>query len=82
MRMDEKTFIILEELSKIGRSIQPILYEATKPTTYPALQRRLDNLKEAGLIEEHLSGVKKYYEITNFGVQASMTLDINKNLDL
>jgi DNA-binding Lrp family transcriptional regulator len=80
--MDEKTFIILEELNKTGRSTQPILYEATKPTIYPALQRRLDNLKEAGLIEEHLGGVNKYYEVTNFGVQVSMMLDTNKNLDL
>jgi DNA-binding Lrp family transcriptional regulator len=83
MRTDEKTRIILEELNEKGSLTQPSLYEATKPTTYPALQKRLDVLKEAGLIDEGLGERHfRYYNITNFGVQVSIMLDVDKNLDL
>jgi hypothetical protein len=78
VRLDEKCLIILEKLYekreyKTSTSYCPAenLYEATKPTQYRGLYRRLHNLEEEGLITSCrvLTRNRPLCEITDFGMK-------------
>ena len=72
MIFDEKSLVILEKLNKTPTSLHmETLYEATKPTQYRGLLRRVGELKEAGLINTTNA---TYCKITDFGRQVASML--------
>jgi DNA-binding HxlR family transcriptional regulator len=72
VRLDEKCLIILEKLNENSDRYcnDEILYNATKPTQYRGLHRRLNNLEEADLITTAHVLYRSYnYKITDFGME-------------
>ncbi|MFH0929080.1 MAG: hypothetical protein V1818_01840 [Candidatus Aenigmatarchaeota archaeon] len=69
--LDEKCLIMLETVYQGEKPVTlGLLYGRTKPTTYPTMMKRLDEMQEAELIEvKRLDCMTKKYEITDFGIE-------------
>lgn len=68
MILGKKSFLILEKLDE--KSCLPPIYllEKPKPISYAELERRIDNLEDAGLVEKKSNGLDLIY-ITGLGRQ-------------
>ena len=78
VNFDEKCITILEKLnSNYSAQTTADLYLATKPTQYPAFDKRIDEMKEAKLIKT-VSGCPGNYEITGRGKRIAKLLRLKE----